>query len=128
MKKCRQILKAILPIAVTLHTVTATAQDKKVHDIVIHNGIVYDGSGNVPYAGELAIDDDRITYVGSHQGLVGRINIDAKRQAIAPGFINMLSHSEESFFADGRALSDLKQGITLEVLGEASMGPLNHST
>ncbi|MES2128978.1 MAG: D-aminoacylase [Pseudomonadota bacterium] len=94
------------------------------HDVVIRNAMIYDGSGKPPYRGSVAIDGDRIAYVGSKRSLQGRTIIDAKGQAVAPGFINMLAHPEESFFADGRALSDLKQGVTLEVLGEDSMGPL----
>src|SRR5579863_7789268 len=95
------------------------------HDIVLRNGIIYDGSGKSPYPGEVAIDADRITYVGPPRKLSARTEIDVKGQAIAPGFINMLAHPEESLFADGRALSDLEQGVTLEVMGEFSMGPLN---
>ena len=75
--------------------------------------------------GDVAIDADRITYVGPHRESAARTEIDVKGQAIAPGFINMLAHPEDSLFADGRALSDLMQGVTLEVMGEFSMGPLN---
>jgi len=99
------------------------------HDVMIRNGMIYDGSGGKPYAGEVAIDGDRITYVGPARkdagGTKDKTVIDAHGQAIAPGFINMLSHPEDSLFVDGRALSDLTQGVTLEVLGEMSMGPLN---
>jgi N-acyl-D-amino-acid deacylase len=95
------------------------------HDIILRNGMIYDGSGEKPYRGDVAIDGDRIAYVGPHIAEAGRSEIDVKGMAIAPGFINMLAHPEESFFADGRALSDLAQGVTLEVLGEDSMGPLN---
>jgi N-acyl-D-amino-acid deacylase len=95
------------------------------HDLILRNGMVYDGSGEKPYRGDVAIDGDRITYAGPHIADAGRSEIDVKGWAIAPGFINMLAHPEESFFADGRALSDLTQGVTLEVLGEDSMGPLN---
>jgi N-acyl-D-amino-acid deacylase len=97
------------------------------HDLVFHNGIVYDGSGAPPYSGDVAIDADRISYVGPRHDLHGRTEIDVKGQAIAPGFINMLAHPEESLFADGRALSDLSQGVTLEVMGEFSMGPLTET-
>jgi len=90
------------------------------------NGSIYDGSGNKPFLGEIAIDGDRITYVGPPHQLVGRTQIDVHGRAIAPGFINMLAHTEDSMMVDGRALSDLTQGVTLEVLGEFSMGPLNH--
>ncbi len=94
------------------------------HDTIIRNGIIYDGSGGPPYQGEVAIDGDHITVVGPHIGGRARNEIDARGRAVAPGFINMLSHAEDSLIEDGRALSDLKQGVTLEVMGEDSMGPL----
>ncbi|HXQ31685.1 MAG TPA: D-aminoacylase [Steroidobacteraceae bacterium] len=97
----------------------------RVHDIVIRHGMLYDGSGAPPVAGEVAIDGDRIVFVGRHAPGHGTVEIDARGKAVAPGFINMLAHPEESLFADGRAQSDLRQGVTLEVLGEDSMGPLN---
>src|ERR1700738_1105571 len=103
----------------------AAPPDSPVHDLVFRNGTVYDGSGQKPFAGDVAVDADRITYVGPHRALHGRTEIDIKGQAIAPGFVNMLAHPEESLFADGRALSDITQGVTLEVMGEFSMGPLN---
>jgi len=117
------IALAALPAAVP----GAPAEDAAVHDIVLRNGTIYDGSGKKPYAGEVAIDADRIAYVGPPRKLSARTEIDVKGQAIAPGFINMLAHPEESLFADGRALSDLEQGVTLEVMGEFSMGPLNET-
>ncbi len=104
---------------------TAVPSDKAVHDLVLRNGIVYDGSGRPAYRGDVVIDADRLVYVGPHTDMSARTDIDVKGQAIAPGFINMLAHPEESLFADGRALSDLMQGVTLEVMGEFSMGPLN---
>ena len=103
----------------------APAAAGKVHDVVLHGGSIYDGSGGKPYPGDVAIDGDRIAYVGPKRDWVGRIDIDVHGQAIAPGFTNMLAHPEESLLADGRALSDLTQGVTLEVMGEFSMGPLN---
>ena len=106
------------PVAGVVHAGSA-------HDVVIRNGTVYDGSGGPGLRGEVAIDGDRIVYVGKHAPGRGKIEIDAHGQAVAPGFINMLAHPEESLFADGRALSDVAQGVTLEVLGEDSMGPLN---
>lgn len=94
-------------------------------DLLIRNGMVFDGLGGKPYLGQVAIKGDRITYVGPQRRIKSKATIDANGLAIAPGFINMLAHPEESLFADGRALSDLMQGVTLEVLGEDSMGPLN---
>jgi N-acyl-D-amino-acid deacylase len=111
--------------AVPAAALGAPAETAALHDIVLRNGTIYDGSGKSPYPGEVAIDADRITYVGPPRKLSARTEIDVKGQAIAPGFINMLAHPEESLFADGRALSDLQQGVTLEVMGEFSMGPLN---
>lgn len=104
---------------------TPAFSDKAVHDLVLRNGIIYDGSGRAAYRGDVVIDADRLAYVGPHTDMSARTDIDVKGQAIAPGFINMLAHPEESLFADGRALSDLMQGVTLEVMGEFSMGPLN---
>ena len=114
-----------LSAAALLGPLCAPAAPQKTHDIVIRNGVIYDGSGGQPYRGELAIDADRIASVGRHVRGAGSVEIDAHGQAIAPGFINMLAHPEESLFADGRALSDLRQGVTLEVLGEETMGPLS---
>ena len=73
------------------------------------------------------MDGDRNVYVGPARHLAAHREIDAHGQAIAPGFINMLAHPEESLLVDGRAVSDLTQGVTLEVMGEFSMGPLNQT-
>lgn len=96
-----------------------------VHDVVIRNAVIYDGSGSKPYPGDLAIDGDRLAYVGVHRALQGRREIDAHGQAAAPGFIDMMGHSEESLLVDGRAVSGLKQGVTLDVFTEQSMGPMS---
>jgi N-acyl-D-amino-acid deacylase len=94
------------------------------HDTILRNSLIYDGSGQPPYRGEIAIDGDHIAAVGRHVDGRGHAEIDVHGKAISPGFINMLAHPEESLLEDGRALSDLKQGVTLEVMGEDSMGPL----
>jgi len=98
-------------------------------DVVIEGGTVYDGSGGAPFVGEVGIEGDRIVYVGpDNPRLDGRTRIDATGEAVAPGFINMLSWATESLIADGRGQSDLRQGVTLEVFGEGwSMGPLNEA-
>ncbi len=96
-----------------------------VHEVIIRQGMVYDGSGKAPYRGDVAIDGDRISYIGRHAPGRGKTEVDARGQAIAPGFINMLAHPEESLLQDGRALSDITQGVTLEVMGEMSMGPVS---
>ena len=94
------------------------------HDIVIRNGMIYDGSGGLPFVGDVAIDGDRLTYVGPHRALKARKIIDATGRAISPGFIDMMGHSEESLLIDGRAVSGLKQGVTMDVFTETSKGPL----
>ena len=93
-------------------------------DLVIRNGIIFNGSGQRPLVGDVAISGERIAFVGRHAPGHGRQEIDATKEAVAPGFINMLAHPEASLLVDGRALSDLRQGVTLEVMGEDSMGPL----
>ena len=95
------------------------------YDIVVRGGEILDGSGGKPFTGDVAVKGDRIAYVGPHAPGRGRREIDAHGKAVAPGFINMLSHSEDSLMADGRGLSELRQGVTLEVMGEGgSIGPL----
>jgi N-acyl-D-amino-acid deacylase len=95
------------------------------YDVVIRNGTIHDGRGGAPYEGDVAISGARIAAVGSVSG-TGRTEIDARGMAVAPGFINMLSWATESLIEDGRAMADVKQGVTLEVMGEGwSMGPLN---
>ena len=95
------------------------------YDVVIRGGTVYDGSGGAAFVGDVAIRGDRIAYLGPHAPGRSAEEVPARGKAVAPGFINMLAHPEESLLIDGRALSDLRQGVTLEVLGEDSMGPLS---
>lgn len=96
------------------------------YDILLRNGTIYDGSGTQPLRGDLAIQGDKIAAVGSLGKASAAQAIDLDGLAVAPGFINMLSWATESLIADGRSISDIKQGVTLEVMGEGtSMGPLN---
>src|SRR5437667_10323737 len=96
------------------------------YDLLIRNGTIYDGSGRAPVVGDVAINADRIAAVGKLTDARGKTEIDASGLAVAPGFINMLSWANESLIQDGRSQSDIRQGVTLEVMGEGeSMGPLN---
>jgi len=98
------------------------------YDVIIRGGNIYDGLGGEPVIGDLAITDDRIAVIGNLANASGAIEIDAEDMAVAPGFINMLSWATESLIEDGRGMSDIKQGVTLEVMGEGgSMGPLNET-
>lgn len=97
-------------------------------DVIIRNGTIYDGSGNKPMTGDVAIRGDRIVAVGNVPANKAEQEIDAGGMAVAPGFINMLSWATTSLLVDGRSQSDIRQGVTLEVMGEGwSMGPLNDS-
>src|SRR5437764_9367090 len=95
-------------------------------DVIIRNGTVYDGTDAEPRQVDIAIRDDRIAGVGDFKSAKANTVIDAKGLAVAPGFINMLSWSTESLIQDGRSQSEIRQGVTTEIMGEGeSMGPLN---
>ena len=96
------------------------------HDLVIVGGNVYDGRGGPPVLADIAIDGDTITSVSRPGTVTGRTTVDATGQDVAPGFVNVLSWANESLLVDGRGQSDIRQGVTLEVMGEGwSMGPMN---
>jgi N-acyl-D-amino-acid deacylase len=113
-----------LVLAVAGLLATSAAPVPASYSVLIRGGTIYDGSGNTPYVGDVALKGDKIVYVGPHApGRAARV-IDAKGKAVSPGFINMLSWAVESLIADGRGMSDTYQGVTLEVFGEGnSMGP-----
>ena len=96
------------------------------YDVILRNGTIYDGSGLTPYVGDLAINGDQIAAIGDLGRAEGQLEIDTTGLAVAPGFINMMCWANESLIEDGRSQSDIRQGVTLEILGEGdSMGPLN---
>jgi N-acyl-D-amino-acid deacylase len=98
------------------------------YDVIIRNGTVYDGSGGEPIQADVMIRGDSIVAVGSSAGAKARVVVDAQGMAVAPGFINMLSWATEDLLVDGRSQGDIRQGVTLEVMGEGwSMGPLTDS-
>jgi N-acyl-D-amino-acid deacylase len=116
---------ALLATAALLALGPAAAASPPAYDYVIRGGEILDGSGGKPIHGDVAVKGQRIAYVGPHAPGRGKREVDAHGKAIAPGFINMLSHSEDSLIADGRGMSELRQGVTLEVMGEgSSIGPL----
>src|SRR5438132_2618710 len=95
-------------------------------DVIIRNGAVYDGTGGEAQHIDLAIKGDRIAGVGDFKNAKAKTIVDAKELAVAPGFINMLSWSTESLIQDGRSQSEIREGVTTEIMGEGeSMGPLN---
>jgi N-acyl-D-amino-acid deacylase len=112
-----QITALIASMAAVCHSQT--------YDVVITSGKIYDGSGGPSYVADVGIKDDRIVAIGDLRPDAARV-IQAQGLAVAPGFINMLSWANDCLIADGRSQSDIRQGVTLEVMGEGwSMGPLN---
>ncbi|GFE86342.1 N-acyl-D-amino-acid deacylase family protein [Steroidobacter agaridevorans] len=115
----------IAKIVLCLGWVGAASAAEQV-DLIINNGVIYDGSGGNPVKGSVAVRDGRVVAVGKLADYQAKQTVDAKGLAVAPGFINTLSWATESLIQDGRAMSDIKQGVTLEIFGEGtSMGPVN---
>jgi len=103
-----------------------SCSQKQQYDVIIRNGMVYDGNGGEPYKADVAINADTIAFIGDLSGASAKTETDAKGMAVAPGFVNMLCQSDVAFLHDGRSQGDIRQGVTLEVMGEGvSMGPLN---
>ena len=116
--------RLVLVLAMTVPALFSTlAAD---YDILIRDGKIYDGSGSRPFTGDVGINGNAIAALGPLPAARGKIEINAKGLAVAPGFINMLSWATQSLIQDGRSQSDIRQGVTLEIFGEGeSMGPLN---
>jgi N-acyl-D-amino-acid deacylase len=116
-----------IALFLVLTTITTAGAVERV-DLLIRNGVIYDGSGGAPGSGGVAVNDGRVVAVGSLENYTGDKTIDARGLAVSPGFINMLSWATDSLIHDGRAVSDIKQGVTLEVFGEGtSYGPMNET-
>jgi N-acyl-D-amino-acid deacylase len=104
----------------------ASSHAADAYDLIIRNGTIYNGSGKPPISADIAVNGDKIIAVEKLTGAKGKVELDAKGLAVAPGFINVLSWANESLIHDGSSQSDLRQGVTLEIMGEGeSMGPLN---
>ena len=118
-------LTAVLSIVCLVFTACAPAPQ---YDVIIRGGTIYDGSGSPGFIGDVALEGDAITAIGDLGKAAGKAEIDATGLAVSPGFINMMCWANESLIEDGRSQSDIRQGVTLEVLGEgSSMGPLNET-
>lgn len=115
------MLKYLLGFIMLVVTRVALAAD---YDVIVRNGMVYDGTGAQPYTADVAINGDRLAAIGDFSKQTATTNIDATGLAVAPGFFNMLSHAHISLLSDGRAMSDILQGVTFEVLSEISLSPL----
>jgi N-acyl-D-aspartate/D-glutamate deacylase len=113
-----------LPLAGAVEA--SPSNSAQVFDVIIKGGTVYDGSGAEGRVADVAIRGDRIAGVGNFENSQAKRVLDAHGLAVAPGFINMLSWSTESLIVDGRSQSEIRQGVTTEIMGEGeSMGPVN---
>lgn len=116
-------MKRFIPLLFIIFLFACKGKSK--YDVIIRNGMIYDGTGGTPYKGDIAINGDTIAIIGDLDASA-KNELDAKGLAVAPGFVNMLSWANESLILDGRSEGELRQGVTLEVMGEGeSMGPLN---
>ena len=114
----------LAPLALLLAS-CATVNPAPTYDLIVRNGTIVDGSGGQPFTGDVGVRGDRIVAVAPHLDGVAPRTIDATGLAVAPGFVNMLSWANDSLIEDGAGESDVRQGVTLEVMGEGwSEGPL----
>src|SRR5438105_8892472 len=125
----RKLLTLTLTFAISVVAVAQrhhhNASQPPSFDVIIRGCTLYDGTGRAPIRADVGIKSNRIAAVGNLSRATAPTIVDAQGLAVAPGFINMLSHSETSLIVDGRSLSELKQGVTTQIFGELSMGPLN---
>jgi len=125
MNRTNRIGLVVVSALVTLAALSACTPPVS-YDLILRGGTIYDGSGATPYVGDVALNGDTIAALGDLGNAKGGTEIDVAGLAVAPGFVNMLSWSVESLIEDGRSQSEIRQGVTLEVMGEgSSMGPLN---
>ncbi len=122
-KALSALLLIALGLALAAHGQRNTSTQS--FDIIIKGGTVYDGSGGPPVKADIGIKGDRVAALGNLSRATAPTIVDANGLAVAPGFINMLAHSESSLIVDPRSLSELKQGVTTQIFGEFSMGPVN---
>ena len=111
-------LTCFLGVLCLLHGVAVNAATHV--DLLIRNGWIYDGHGNAPVHGDVAVRAGRVVAVGTLNDYSARRKVDANGMAVAPGFINVLSWAPDSLLYDGRGMSDIKQGVTLEIFGEGN--------
>jgi N-acyl-D-amino-acid deacylase len=123
------ILRLLLSSALAVAAAPAAAKPAAkppTYDVIVRGGTIYDGSGAPGRRGDVGIRGDKVVAVGTLGRATAKREIDARGMAVAPGFINMLSWSTESLFTDPLSQSDIRQGVTFELLGEGlSMGPLS---
>ena len=120
------IRSSLLILAVAACCWLAACTPPPSYDVILRGGTIYDGSGEKPYTGDVAFNGDQIAAIGDIGKASAPLEINVEGLAVAPGFVNMMSWANESLIEDGRSQSDIRQGVTLEIMGEGeSMGPLN---
>ena len=125
MKRIAAILTSIIASCISAQN-QLPSRSPADFDVIIKGGTVYDGTGGEPQNVDVAIRGDRIVGIGDFAAAHANTIVDANGLAVAPGFINMLSWSTESLIEDGRSQSEIRQGVTTEIMGEGeSMGPVN---
>jgi N-acyl-D-amino-acid deacylase len=124
----KRALACLLAVCLVPLPALAQRETAPTYDLILRSGTIYDGSGGKPFTGDVALRGDRIAKIGDLGGARAKTEVDVRGLAVAPGFVNMLSWATESLIHDGRGQSDIRQGVTLEVMGEGwSMGPLNEA-
>jgi N-acyl-D-amino-acid deacylase len=124
--KPRKPITALFVAVVVVCGILSACSSPSSYDVILRGGTIYDGSGGQSYVGDVAFDGDVIVALGDLGAATAPTEIDVKGLAVAPGFVNMMSWANESLIEDGRSQSDIRQGVTLEIMGEGeSMGPLN---
>jgi len=122
----RKQIAALIVATVVVCGILSACNSRTSYDVILRGGTIYDGSGGQPYVGDVAFDGDVIAALGDIGAATAPTDIDVQGLAVAPGFVNMMSWANESLIEDGRSQSDIRQGVTLEIMGEGeSMGPLN---
>jgi dihydroorotase/N-acyl-D-amino-acid deacylase len=112
-------------IGLALPLVGAGKEKPVEYDVVITGGMIIDGSGSPWYRGDVAIKDGKIADVGRILNPSAKRTIRANGMVLAPGFIDLHSHSDFDLLVDGSAQSKIRQGVTTEIIGEASSaGPV----
>jgi N-acyl-D-amino-acid deacylase len=113
------------PLLFTLAVITCRSLSAQTYDVIIRGGQIIDGAGNPWIKADVGIRAGRIVRVGRLDNAQASRVIDATRQVVTPGFIDMHTHSEYALLYDGNAQSKIRQGVTTEVVGEAtSPGPI----
>jgi N-acyl-D-amino-acid deacylase len=122
------MMRYFLFLALYAFSLSFRERPQEQYDVIIRHGMIYDGSGKPAFQGDVAIRGDTVAAIGNLSGINAAREIDATGLAVAPGFINMLSWADQTLLMDGRSMSDVKQGVTLEIFGEGfSPGPVRRN-